>query len=110
MLAEISVTKSSCIAFDTTPRTPPEVLYHGTQEDVYFETICIQGLRRMRRHHVHLSDSVETAKKVAGRRSGKSVILTIFAKRMHDHGLIFFLSDNGVWLTEKVPSEYIELP
>jgi len=26
---------------------------------------------------------------------------------MHDEGHIFYLSDNGVWLTERVPPVYI---
>jgi putative RNA 2'-phosphotransferase len=29
---------------------------------------------------------------------------------MYDAGFVFFLSDNGVWLTEAVPADYIEFP
>lgn len=29
---------------------------------------------------------------------------------MHERGHLFFLSGNGVWLTEFVPAEYIDFP
>jgi RNA:NAD 2'-phosphotransferase (TPT1/KptA family) len=31
----------------------------------------------------------------------------VFAAAMNEAGLGFFLSDNGVWLTERVPPEFI---
>jgi putative RNA 2'-phosphotransferase len=58
---------------------------------------------------VHLSADIETAKKVGARR-GKPVILTIFAHAMHESGHAFYLSANGVWLTDAVPMSFIELP
>ena len=50
-----------------------------------------------------------TATKV-GERRGKPVILTIRAAAMADAGHPFYLSDNGVWLTDAVPPEFIEFP
>ena len=58
---------------------------------------------------MHLSPDEATALRV-GRRHGEPVILTIQAGRMHEHGHPFYLSDNGVWLAEKVPAEYILWP
>ena len=66
-----------------------------------------QGLLKMNRHHVHLSDERETAVKVGSRR-GKPIILTIRSGAMYESGIEFYQSDNGVWLTETVPPEYIE--
>lgn len=60
----------------------------------------------MQRHHVHLSPDVETARKVGARR-GQPVILTIDAARMHAAGHVFYRSENGVWLVEGVPAEFI---
>ena len=43
-----------------------------------------------------------------GKRHGKPVVLKIYAGRMRDAGHKFYLSQNQVWLTPKVPVEYIE--
>src|SRR6056297_2674451 len=48
-------------------RTPPELLYHGTHEKVK-NKILEKGILRMKRHHVHLSYNLLTAKKVGARR------------------------------------------
>jgi putative RNA 2'-phosphotransferase len=90
------------------PRQPPPVLYHGTAER-FLSSIRQQGLIKGRRHHVHLSDNTETAETV-GRRYGKPVVLRIESERMQSDGYLFFRSDNGVWLTESVPAEYIMFP
>ena len=86
-------------------REPPEVLYHGTVERS-LHSILESGLVRGRRHHVHLSKDVETATKVGSRR-GKPVILEVEDGRMHRDGHTFFLSANGVWLTDAVPPAYL---
>lgn len=90
------------------PATPPEVLFHGSVAS-NIAAIRGDGLRKMSRHHVHLSPDEATARSVGGRR-GKPVILRVAAGRMHREGHVFFRSANGVWLTEHVPPEYIEFP
>src|ERR1051325_4706374 len=42
---------------------PPAVLYHGTVER-FLASIMTDGLNKGKRHHVHLSKDVETARKV----------------------------------------------
>ena len=86
-------------------REPPETLYHGTVER-FLPSIREAGLHRGKRHHVHLSGDVETARRVGARR-GKPLILTVDAGRMRRDGHVFFLSANGVWLTDAVPPEYL---
>ena len=44
-----------------------------------------------------------------GQRHGKPVVLNIRATEMHKFGYKFYLSTNGVWLTEFVPVEYIHI-
>lgn len=61
----------------------------------------------MSRQHVHLSKDIETAQKVGNRR-GQAIILSIRAAEMYEKGFLFFCSDNGVWLTDHVPVEFIE--
>ena len=91
------------------PREPPETLFHGTVVR-FLDSIRRDGLLRRARTHVHLSTETETAQTVAGRRAGDTVILRVRARAMHDAGHAFFLSENGVWLTERVPPEFLELP
>ena len=87
------------------PATPPEWLFHGTVAEAV-ELIRQEGLKKMRRHAVHLSPDVETAT-IVGRRRGKPIILTIAAGRMHADGFVFYRSDNGVWLVDEVPPTYL---
>lgn len=88
------------------PQLPPEFLFHGTVEK-FLPAIRRQGLLRMQRHHVHLSADEGTAKEV-GRRRGTPVVLRIRALEMQQRSFVFYLSTNGVWLTEEVPPEFIE--
>lgn len=92
---------------DLAEMTPPDCLFHGTAER-FLEPILREGLRPMGRLYVHLSPDEETAEKV-GQRHGKPVILRIDAGRMARDGHKFRRSENGVWLTESVPKEYLEL-
>ena len=93
------------IKHDLKPLAPPEALYHGTAVR-FIEAIKSQGLRPMSRQHVHLSADTQTAKKV-GQRHGKPIILQINTQKMASAGLLFYQADNGVWLTDVVPSEFI---
>jgi len=87
------------------PQIPPEILYHGTV-DRFLDSILTTGLRRGDRHHVHLTAEVETAQKV-GQRRGRAVILEVLSGDMQRAGHPFFLSDNGVWLVDHVPTKFI---
>ena len=96
------------VDLDLKPSVPPERLYHGTV-DRFLPDIKREGLLKMQRHHVHLSSDEATASKV-GQRRGRPVVLTILAKEMWEAGHRFYISDNGVWLTEHVPPEYLRTP
>ncbi len=87
------------------PRTPPEYLYHGTATR-FVDSILACGLKSQNRQHVHLSSDQKTAVKV-GKRHGKPVVFSVSAGEMNTDGYLFFLSANGVWLTEKVPAKYL---
>jgi len=85
---------------------PPEFLFHGTVPK-FMGAIQDKGLLKMSRQHVHLSTNRDTAISVGSRR-GKPVILTVRSGEMYKSGSSFFLSENGVWLTEAVSPQYIE--
>ena len=88
------------------PKDPPPFLYHGTVPRS-LEAIRRDGLTKQSRHHVHLSPDVETATRV-GQRRGKPVILRIDSGAMARDGHVFYQTANEVWLTERVPPEYLE--
>lgn len=90
------------------PTDPPAALVHGTVESA-LDAVRERGLAKMSRHHVHLSADEATAMAVGGRR-GKAVLLRVDARGMHEAGHAFFLSANGVWLTDHVPPHFITFP
>lgn len=89
------------------PELPPAILFHGTANK-NLDSIKRNGLLKKNRHHVHLSSDTETAEKV-GMRYGKPIVLHIAAGKMNTDGIKFYLSENGVWLTEKVDTKYIKI-
>ncbi len=89
------------------PVVPPAELYHGTAER-NLHVILAQGLHKMDRRHVHLSAEGATARQV-GSRHGAPVVLVVDTARMHADGHPFYQADNGVWLTDAVPPQYLRL-
>jgi len=88
---------------------PPDVLFHGTAAAV-LDSIRATGINRGGRHHVHLSPDLDTARRVGARRGGAIVILTVLAGELSRAGHPFYRSDNGVWLTDAVPPEFLRAP
>ena len=87
-------------------KEPPEILYHGTATK-FVEGIEKEGLKHQSRLYVHLSKDIVTARKV-GIRHGVPVIFEVKAKEMFNDGYKFFISANGVWLTDHVPTKYLQ--
>jgi putative RNA 2'-phosphotransferase len=87
------------------PKTPPAQLFHGTATR-FVDSIRHGGLLKGDRQHVHLSADEVTARKV-GERHGKPAILIVESAAMVAGGHEFFLSENGVWLVDHVPVEFI---
>lgn len=93
------------INVDLQEATPPEYLYHGTATR-FLSSIYSDGIKKMSRNYVQLSENIETATEV-GKRHGEPVILKIDTELMKDDGVKFYLSNNNVWLTDYVDSHYI---
>ncbi len=89
------------------PVAPPAVLFHGSAKR-FLASIRRRGLLKGERHHVHLSVDAATARAVGGRH-GPPVVLRVDAGRMHADGHAFFVSENGVWLTDHVPVKYLDV-
>lgn len=88
------------------PMRPPAVLYHGTGHSTA-AIIRREGLRKMRRQHVHLSLDSATAR-IVGARHGRPVVFVVDAAAMHRQGFVFYRSANGVWLADQVPPAYLQ--
>lgn len=85
---------------------PPGILYHGTDKKSV-QSIVDTGLEKRSRQHVHLSSDIETAIKV-GQRHGKPFVFKVLAEQMYNDNFQFFISENGVWLTDNVPTKYLK--
>jgi putative RNA 2'-phosphotransferase len=93
------------VALGLAPVTPPDTLYHGTATR-FLDAIRAEGLKPGSRQQVHLSADAATATAV-GSRHGKPAVLIVAAGAMHAAGHSFFRADNGVWLTDHVPPQFL---
>ena len=97
------------VDLNLSPEMPPEILYHGTSSKSLDAIYASKGLLKMSRQHVHLSSNIETAERVGKRHGGNLIVFAIQAGKMAQDGKIFYKSENGVWLTDFVPTEYMEI-
>ena len=84
---------------------PTGLLYHGTSARS-LDSIFRKGLKKMSRQYVHLSKDYETARKV-GERHGNAHVLVVNAVQMHEDGKKFYISENGVVMTNSVEPKYL---
>ncbi|PZF95841.1 RNA--NAD 2'-phosphotransferase [Micromonospora endophytica] len=99
---------SVAVDLQLAPVPPPSVLYHGTVAR-FLPGIRAEGLAPRGRTHVHLSADRQTAVTVGARR-GDPVVLRVDAAGMHAGGAVFYRAANGVWLIDRVPPRWIDLP
>lgn len=87
----------------------PQTYYHGTAL-MNVDSIMTYGLSPKNRKHVHLSQDIETAKKVASRHSISIVILSIDGAAMSaDNSYKLYMSENNVVLVDYVAPKYITM-
>lgn len=84
---------------------PPKILFHGTASK-NLDSIFLKGLLAGNRQQVHLSIDQDTAIRV-GQRHGIPTVLIVDTVQMQRDGHQFFQADNGVWLTDHVPANYL---
>lgn len=93
------------IDLDLPELEPPARLYHGTATR-FWHAIYREGLKPMKRRHVHLTESPNTAMAV-GSRHGQPKLLEVSTGAMKARGIKFYRSVNGVWLVSHVPPDCI---
>jgi putative RNA 2'-phosphotransferase len=91
------------------PAEPPKILFHGTRRRTY-PVILSKGLKPMGRQYVHLTTSEELALRIGRRRDPEPVLLEIQAKRAYDNGIVFYRTNELIYLVDYVPVEYITGP
>jgi len=87
---------------------PPIKLYHGTSKN-NLNQILKHGLKKMNRLHVHLSKDYETAYNVGKRHGGDTIVFEIDSKQMYKDKILFYLSENNVYLTDYIKPKYIKI-
>ena len=100
----------SYVQIDFKEYTPNGHIYHGTAKKFY-DGIMKQGLISQSRNYVHLSKDLDTAINVGMRHAKSKINLVVFEidyKSMIQDGYKFYISENGVVLTEKVPKKYLK--
>lgn len=95
------------VEVDLTPVTNIEFLFHGTS-DRFIDAIKKEGIKKMSRNYVQLSEDVETATTVGKRHGGHLVIIQVNANQMLKDGLNIYISNNGVYLTDYVNPKYFK--
>ncbi|KAG6820416.1 hypothetical protein H0H93_000662 [Arthromyces matolae] len=80
---------------------PTRVAVHGTTQKAW-ELIAQNGLSKMTRNHIHLAQGVPGDGVISGMRKTSQVLIYIDVQKALDAGLKFFLSDNGVVLSEGI--------
>lgn len=88
---------------------PPELLYHGTTDNV-LDAIRRDGLQRRSRQYVHMAIHQDRAEQVATRHGGKPIILTIRAADAHKAGVKFYQPEPEHFLADEIPAAYIDFP
>lgn len=88
--------------------TPPEYLYHGTSDKAAKGILDSGALVPMSRQMVHLSKDIETATNV-GKRHGKVALFRVNTNKAIEAGKRFYISENEVYLVDKLELDYLEL-
>ncbi|KAG1743116.1 KptA family-domain-containing protein [Suillus lakei] len=72
---------------------------HGTTLSAW-ESIATQGLSKMNRNHIHLAQGIPGDNVISGMRNSSQVLIFIDVQKALDAGIPFYLSANGVVLTD----------
>jgi 2'-phosphotransferase len=81
----------------------PDIVVHGTYYAFYPAIVASGGLKNMGRNHVHFSTGLPEDKQgvISGMRRDAEILVYIdIRKSLEDGGVLWWLSDNGVVLTE----------
>ncbi|KAF9244131.1 KptA family-domain-containing protein [Melanogaster broomeanus] len=72
---------------------------HGTSRKAW-KLIATEGLSKMTRNHIHLAQDVPGNNVISGMRNSSQILIFVDVQKAIDAGIRFYLSTNGVVLTE----------
>lgn len=81
----------------------PEIVVHGTYYGNYQSILDAGGLKKMSRNHIHFSTGLPEDGKgvISGMRNDAEILIYIDIRQsLEDGGMLWWLSENGVVLTE----------
>ncbi|KAG5726138.1 putative tRNA 2'-phosphotransferase [Termitomyces sp. T112] len=78
---------------------PTGVAVHGTTRQAW-KLIAQEGLSKMTRNHIHFAQGIPGNGVISGMRSSSQILIFLDVPKALDAGIKFFLSDNGVVLSE----------
>jgi 2'-phosphotransferase len=88
----------------------PEVVVHGTYFAFYQPIVDSGGLKRMNRNHIHFSTGLPEDKKgavISGMRNDAEILIYVDIKKSLQDGVLWWLSENGVVLTDGDKSDVL---
>ncbi|KAF9266815.1 hypothetical protein L218DRAFT_857261 [Marasmius fiardii PR-910] len=72
---------------------------HGTSTEAW-KSIAAEGLSKKTRNHIHLAQGLSSDGVISGMRKGSRILIYIDLEKAMGDGIKFYLSSNGVLLTE----------
>ncbi len=84
---------------------PPEVLFHGTAEELIPE-IMMTGIQRMGRRFAHLSSDIDWVRRFVANKPRWGV-LRVLAGRAHMLGVCFRQANRHVWLVDSINPAFL---
>ncbi|KAG0148610.1 hypothetical protein CROQUDRAFT_41101 [Cronartium quercuum f. sp. fusiforme G11] len=91
---------------DLVPLPRPEdlpVVVHGTYEK-FWKTILLEGLRPMRRTHLHFAAGlIDDPGVISGMRASREIDIYLDVPKCLSAGILFYRSQNGVILSQGLP-------
>ena len=84
---------------------PDQMIVHGTTRRAWEDHIRIEGLRRMKRNHIHFATGLPNNREkspVSGMRSSSEIYIYVSGKKCAEDEIPFYTSANGVILSAGV--------
>lgn len=94
------------VSLESTDAPVPDELYHGTAPEA-LRSIRGEGLQPVSRQHVHLSGSLEEARRVGRRHASEPVVLVVDAAAMLADGHRIAKRGRETYTTDGVPPTYL---
>ncbi|KAF7770691.1 hypothetical protein Agabi119p4_6665 [Agaricus bisporus var. burnettii] len=87
---------------------PSGLAVHGTTRSAW-NVIEKEGLSKMNRNHIHMAQGVGKDDVISGMRQSSQILIFINVQKALDAGIKFYLSDNGVVLTDGDEHGYLKM-